>query len=122
MAKRYHTPAPATADEIKFAKECFIVKSNVLYWREDRPDHHFTRGYSKACWAKKSAGRAAGRVDGNHLRIATRMNGKALNRSAAWFIEAITGKPPKPSEKFSFGGLMAIMNNNLNCELSGVTG
>lgn len=117
---RCNTPAPATEAQKIFAHECFIVKNGVVYWREERPDHHFNSSNSswKRTWKKNWAGKPAGRADGRGFRVTVSIDGVPVNRSIAWFYEALTGeKQPEPS-KFKYCNLMSILNNNFNRELS----
>lgn len=45
---------------LKFLREAFEVKQGVLYWREDRPKHHFRSDSHYKRWTSRYAGKPAG--------------------------------------------------------------
>lgn len=67
--------------DVKFLSECFDVdyEKGVLYWKTERPSHHFKKEPDRVCWTTKYAGKAAGGLvnTNTHVYLAVKISRNA---------------------------------------------
>lgn len=70
--------------DLRFLEECFDVdyEKGILYWKTERPSHHFKKEPDRVCWTTKYAGKIAGGIvnTNTHAYLAVKIsrNAKAI--------------------------------------------
>lgn len=74
---------------VEFLRECFDSRDGVLYWRE-RPVAHFQRPADHITFAKKHAGKPAGKLGVNgYVTVGLRIDGRAISMAAHRIVWAL---------------------------------
>jgi hypothetical protein len=96
-----------------YIRECFEIKYNKLYWKS-RPESHFDSKHLYSSHQRIRAGNLVANPERvNQSRCQLKVNGRVLDKSIYFFMEAIDGKTKEQRGGFGFKELTEVMNRNL---------
>lgn len=91
----------------EYFEECFFVKDNDLFWREDRPIEHFASILRHKAWYKKWAGQRAGNQNKGQRRIQM----PNMNVRVEHIIDILTDNVQhKSKDTITFNDVFRMMN------------